>query len=86
MENKNNVLQGLIDKANKRIEEIKSGTKPALTPDTNAKYYAEVVIDLDIIEEPMIADPDVNNADVSKRYTHDTIRDLSYYGGNKRWT
>jgi len=84
MENKGKVLQGLIDKANKRIEEIKSGTKPALTPDTNAKYYAEVVIDLDIIEEPMIADPDVNNADVSKRYTHDTIRDLSYYGGNKK--
>jgi aconitate hydratase 2/2-methylisocitrate dehydratase len=27
-----------------------------------------VVIDLDIVE-PMIADPDVNNADVSKRYT-----------------
>ncbi|QTV06546.1 bifunctional aconitate hydratase 2/2-methylisocitrate dehydratase [Faecalibacter bovis] len=83
MENKNNVLQGLIDKANKRIEEIKSGVKPALQPDANAKYYAEVVIDLDIIDEPMIADPDVNNADVSKRYTHDVIRDLSYYGGDK---
>ncbi|WP_312312621.1 bifunctional aconitate hydratase 2/2-methylisocitrate dehydratase [Empedobacter brevis] len=83
MDNKNQVLQGLIDKANKRIEEIKSGEKPALTPDANAKYYAEVVIDLDIIEEPMIADPDVNNADVSKRYTHDTIRDLTYYGGDK---
>ncbi|MGV0845751.1 bifunctional aconitate hydratase 2/2-methylisocitrate dehydratase [Empedobacter falsenii] len=83
MDNKNHVLQGLIDKANKRIEEIKSGAKPALTPDANAKYYAEVVIDLDIIEEPMIADPDVNNADVSKRYTHDTIRDLTYYGGDK---
>ena len=83
MDNKNQVLQGLIDKANKRIEEIKSGAKPALTPDANAKYYAEVVIDLDIIEEPMIADPDVNNADVSKRYTHDTIRDLTYYGGDK---
>lgn len=83
MDNKNQVLQGLIDKANKRIEEIKSGAKPALTPDSNAKYYAEVVIDLDIIEEPMIADPDVNNADVSKRYTHDTIRDLTYYGGDK---
>ncbi|MGE8293015.1 MAG: bifunctional aconitate hydratase 2/2-methylisocitrate dehydratase, partial [Sphingobacterium sp.] len=84
MENKNNVLQGLIDKANKRIEEIRSGAKPALTPDNSAKYYAEVVVDLDLIEEPMIADPDVNNADVSKRYTHDTIRDLSYYGGNKK--
>ncbi len=83
MDNKNQVLQGLIDKANKRIEEIKSGAKPALTPDANAKYYAEVVIDLDIIEEPMIADPDVNNVDVSKRYTHDTIRDLTYYGGDK---
>jgi aconitate hydratase 2/2-methylisocitrate dehydratase len=84
MDNKNQVLQGLIDKANKRIEEIRSGEKPALQPDANAKYYAEVVIDLDIIDEPMIADPDVNNEDVSKRYTHDTIRDLSYYAGNKK--
>ncbi|MFD1770640.1 bifunctional aconitate hydratase 2/2-methylisocitrate dehydratase [Sphingobacterium suaedae] len=84
MENDNNVLHSLIEKANNRIEEIRSGNKPALTPDENAKYYAEVVIDLDIIEEPMIADPDVNNADVSKRYTHDTIRDLTYYGGNKK--
>ena len=84
MDNKNQVLQGLIDKANKRIEEIRSGEKPALTPDATAKYYAEVVIDLDIIDEPMIADPDVNNDDVSKRYTHDTIRDLSYYGGDKK--
>ncbi|MEC4114976.1 bifunctional aconitate hydratase 2/2-methylisocitrate dehydratase [Myroides pelagicus] len=84
MDNKNRVLQGLINKANKRIEEIKSGDKPALAPDTNAKYYAEVVIDLDIIEEPMIADPDVNNEDISKRYTHDTIRDLSFYGGDKK--
>ncbi len=84
MDNKKQVLQGLIDKANKRIAEIKSGEKPALTPDANAKYYAEVVIDLDIIDEPMIADPDVNNEDVSKRYTHDTIRELSYYGGDKK--
>ncbi len=83
MDNHNQVLQGLIDKANKRIEEIRSGTKPALQPDANAKYYAEVVIDLDIIDEPMIADPDVNNADVSKRYTHDVIRELSFYGGDK---
>jgi aconitate hydratase 2/2-methylisocitrate dehydratase len=30
------------------------------------QYFAEVVIDLDLVEEPMIADPDVNNADVSK--------------------
>jgi aconitate hydratase 2/2-methylisocitrate dehydratase len=84
MDNHNQVLQGLINKANKRIEEIKTGSKPALTPDDNAKYYAEVVIDLDQINEPMIADPDVNNADVSKRYTHDVIRELSYYGGDKK--
>lgn len=84
MDNHNQVLQGLINKANKRIEEIKTGIKPALMPDANAKYYAEVVIDLDLIEEPMIADPDVNNVDVSKRYTHDTIRDLTYYGGDKK--
>ncbi|RQO35128.1 bifunctional aconitate hydratase 2/2-methylisocitrate dehydratase [Chryseobacterium sp. KBW03] len=84
MDNHNQVLQGLIDKADKRIAEIRSGEKPALTPDANAKYYAEVVVDLDIIVEPMIADPDVNNEDVSKRYTHDTIRDLSYYGGEKK--
>ncbi|MFK7951796.1 MAG: bifunctional aconitate hydratase 2/2-methylisocitrate dehydratase [Ekhidna sp.] len=84
MDNKKQVLQGLIDIANKRIGEIKSGEKPALTPDANAKYYAEVEIDLDVVAEPMIADPDVNNEDVSKRYTHDTIRPLSYYGGDKK--
>lgn len=84
MDNSKQVLQGLINKANKRIAEIQCGEKPALTPDANAKYYAEVVVDLDIINEPMIADPDVNNKDVSKRYTHDTIRPLSYYGGEKK--
>nr|WP_294783933.1 bifunctional aconitate hydratase 2/2-methylisocitrate dehydratase [uncultured Flavobacterium sp.] len=84
MDNEKHVLQGLINKADKRITEIKSAEKPALTPDSNAKYYAEVVVDLDQIAEPMIADPDVNNADVSKRYTHDTIRPLSFYGGVKK--
>lgn len=84
MDNKNQVLKGLIEKADKRIAEIQSGEKPALTPDANAKYYAEVVVDLDVIVEPMIADPDVNNEDISKRYTHDTIRALSYYGGEKK--
>ncbi len=84
MDNDKHVLQGLINKADKRIAEIKSAEKPALTPDANAKYYAEVVVDLDLIAEPMIADPDVNNADVSKRYTHDTIRPLSFYGGVKK--
>ncbi|CAA0184971.1 bifunctional aconitate hydratase 2/2-methylisocitrate dehydratase [Tenacibaculum maritimum] len=84
MDNEKQVLKGLIDKANNRIQEVKTGAKPALRPDANAKYYAEVVIDLDEIAEPMIADPDVNNEDVSKRYTHDTIRPLSYYGGTKK--
>lgn len=84
MDNEAKTLQGLIDKADKRIAEIKSGENPALTPDDSAKYFAEVVVDLDQINEPMIADPDVNNNDVSKRYTHDTIRPVSYYGGDKK--
>ncbi|WP_417786344.1 bifunctional aconitate hydratase 2/2-methylisocitrate dehydratase [Tenacibaculum sp.] len=84
MDNEKQVLKGLVDKANTRIQEVKTGIKPALKPDADAKYYAEVVIDLDEIAEPMIADPDVNNEDVSKRYTHDTIRPLSFYGGTKK--
>ncbi|WCC43394.1 bifunctional aconitate hydratase 2/2-methylisocitrate dehydratase [Tenacibaculum finnmarkense] len=84
MDNQKQVLQGLIDIADKRISEIKSGDKPALTPDANANYFAEFEVDLDLINEPMIADPDVYNDDVSKRYTHDTIRPLSFYGGDKK--
>jgi aconitate hydratase 2/2-methylisocitrate dehydratase len=84
MDNNKKVLRNLIHKANKRISEIKSGKKPALKPDSNAKYFAEFEVDLDIISQPMIADPDVNNKDVSKRYTHDTIRPLSYYQGTKK--
>ena len=84
MDNDNQVLAGLIDKVNLRIEEIKSNKKPPLTPDSNAKYYAEFEVDLDKIDEPMIADPDVNNEDVSKRYTHDTIRKLSFYNATKK--
>ena len=84
MDNEAQTLQGLINLADKRIEEVRSGSKPALAPDENAKYFAEVVIDLDAINEPMIADPDVNNDDVSKRYTHDTIRPVSYYKGTKK--
>ncbi|WP_270726524.1 bifunctional aconitate hydratase 2/2-methylisocitrate dehydratase [Shimia sp. Alg240-R146] len=84
MEHENGMLQNLIDIADARIAEIKSGDKPALTPDDNAKYFAEVVVDLDEIVEPMIADPDVNNADVSKRYTHDTIRPISFYKAEKK--
>ncbi|BFM48123.1 bifunctional aconitate hydratase 2/2-methylisocitrate dehydratase [Marinomonas sp. THO17] len=79
MDNEAKTLQGLIDLADKRIAGIQSGEQPALAPDNNAKYYAEVVIDLDQIAEPMIADPDVNNDDVSKRYTHDVIRPVSFY-------
>ena len=84
MENESCTLQGLMDIAEKRISEIQSGEKPALTPDNNANYFAEVVIDLDKIDEPMIADPDVNNVDISKRYTHDTIRPISFYGAEKK--
>lgn len=84
MDNDAQMLKGLIAKADKRIAEIKSGVKPALKPDDNAKYFAEVVVDLDAINEPMIADPDVQNIDASKRYTHDTIRPISYYGANKK--
>lgn len=81
MDNEVGMLAGLIKLADERIAGIKSGEQPTLAPDNNAKYYAEVVIDLDSIVEPMIADPDVNNDDVSKRYTHDVIRPVSYYDG-----
>ena len=84
MDNEENTLKGLIDIANTRIKQINSGEKPALAPDENAKYYAEVVVDLDEIDEPMIADPDVHNDDISKRYTHDTIRPISYYSAEKK--
>ena len=84
MDNDNKMLENLIKIADKRINEIQNGTKPALAPDDNAKYSNEVIINLDEINEPMIADPDVNNIDVSKRYTHDTIRPISYYKAEKK--
>ena len=84
MDNDNKMLENLINIADKRINEIQNGTKPALAPDDNAKYSNEVIINLDEINEPMIADPDVNNIDVSKRYTHDTIRPISYYKAEKK--
>ncbi len=84
MDNPKQDLKGLVDKANNRIADIKSGKNSALKPDADAKYYNEVVIDLDKIVEPMIADPDVYNEDVSKRYTHDCINPLSFYGGVKK--
>ena len=83
MDNKNQTLEGLVKKASVRVEEIKSGERPALKPDKKAKYFAEVVVDLNEINEPMIADPDVSNIDISKRYTHDTIRPISYYRAEK---
>ena len=83
MDNEKGVLKGLIAKADKRIAEIRSGERPPLMPDANAEYVAEFTVDLDKINEPMIADPDVNNDDVSRRYTHDTIRPISYYEGTK---
>jgi len=84
MDNDKRVLGGLIDKVDLRIKELKSNKNPPLNPDSNAKYYAEFEVDLDKIDEPMIADPDVNNKDVSKRYTHDTIRKLSFYDATKK--
>ena len=84
MEHENQMLNRLIAIADNRIAQIKSREKPALAPDASAVYAAEVVVDLDAIDEPMIADPDVNNADVSKRYTHDTIRPISFYMAEKK--
>ncbi len=84
MDNEQQVLQGLIDKADARIAQLRSGEVPVLMPDDNAVYTAEFVVDLDKIVEPMIADPDVHNEDSSKRYTHDTIRPISFYEGTKR--
>ena len=84
MENRDKMLQSLIDRADARINDIKTGTgRPVLMPDDNCEYFAELTVDLNTIVEPMIADPDVNNEDVSKRYTHDVIRPLSYYGGER---
>ena len=84
MEHPSGMLSKLINIAEKRIAEIRSGEKPALMPDKNAFYVEEVIIDLDEIQEPMIADPDVNNVDISKRYTHDTIRPISFYQARKK--
>ena len=84
MDNDAKMLHKLIKIAKKRIDEINSGKKYALTPDKNAQYFETLTVDLDQIDEPMIADPDVNNIDISKRYTHDTIRPLSYYEKEKK--
>jgi aconitate hydratase 2/2-methylisocitrate dehydratase len=83
MDNDAGMLAGLIEIAERRIAGIRSGAQPALRPDDTARYFAEVVVDLDRIVEPMIADPDVDNPDPSRRYTHDTIRPISHYGARK---
>ena len=64
MENEKGMLQGLIDIADKRITEIKSGSKPALKPDANATYFAEVIVDLDEINDCLL-------------YTSPSPRDIS---------
>jgi len=84
MDNATQVLQGLVDKADQRIAEIRSGEKSGFDARCEREVLRRVCRDLDEVVEPMIADPDVNNDDVSKRYTHDTIRELSYYGGEKK--
>jgi aconitate hydratase 2/2-methylisocitrate dehydratase len=53
MDNKTQVLKGLIAIADKRIAEIKSGRNQHWLR-CRCKYFAEVV-DLDVIAEPMIA-------------------------------
>lgn len=83
MDNENGTLYKLVEKADQRIAGIKSSDNPALRPDENAQYASEIVIDLDQINEPMIADPDVHNSDPSRRYTHDTIRPISFYNGQR---
>ena len=83
MDNKTKVLENLVSKAENRIKDIENNINPPLYPDSDAQYFAEFEVDLDKISEPMIADPDVENDDISKRYTHDTIRELSFYKGTK---
>ncbi len=84
LENEGGMLKKLIKIAEKRIQELDNGERPALKPDTDAIYFEEVIVDLGQIDEPMIADPDVNNEDISKRYTHDTIRPISHYMAQKK--
>ena len=42
MDNANKVLQGLVDQANARITEIKTGTKPALAPDAQRQVLRRI--------------------------------------------
>ena len=85
MDNSKKILQSLVEKAKNRINEIKSGKKPPIKPDQNAKYFAEFTVDLDIIDEPMIADQMLITR-IHQKYTHDTIRELSYYKGKRKLT
>ena len=43
--NEKQMLKGLVDKANTRIMELKTGIKPALKPDADANYFAEVIVE-----------------------------------------
>ena len=47
MDNDKAMLKGLVAKADTRIAELRSGERPALSPDANAEYAAEFVVDLD---------------------------------------
>ena len=82
MDNDAQMLQGLVDRADARIAQIKSGEKPALALDED-RSMPQKLVDLDLINEPMIADPDVTNADVSKRYTRHNPP-VSFYNSKRR--
>ena len=83
MDNDAKMLHKLIKIAKEKLVKLIL-VKNMLSPDKNAQYFETLTIDLDQIDEPMIADPDVNNIGISKRYTHDTIRPLSYYEEEKK--
>ena len=81
MDNSKNVLQSLIDKANKRIKEIKSGKKPAITPDENAKYYAEFTVDLDIIKPGACGDIHFHYYEMNSNPSGGLLNSLARAGG-----
>lgn len=84
MDNDVQVLQGLIDKVNKCIVEIMLGEKLVLMLDVDVKYFVEVVVDFDQIDELMIVDLDVDNVDIFKCYMYDIIWLVFYYGVEKK--
>lgn len=84
MENVVGMLQGLIVLVDKCIVEIWLGEKFVLVFNVNVKYFVEVEVDLDLIDELMIVDFDVNNVDVFKCYIYDIICFVFYYGVMKK--